>query len=71
MLVIVLLLVIAALYLFASRLNKEPSDATANQIISETSAQQTVEPVTNTSDDMSSIESDLNASTNGLDNQNF
>ncbi len=76
-LVIVLVLVIAALYLFASRINQQsaPIDAAAstNTAPQQTTASQSqsVQPVTNNSDDIQSIQADLNASTNGVDSQNF
>ncbi len=64
-LIIVLILIIASLYMFASRVTQEPvpmddSEPTAS-----------VEPVTNTSDEVSDIEADLDAATNGLEDQNF
>ena len=80
-LVIVIVLIAAAIYLFASRVNKEqpvPSttamtnDTTPNDVPDNSAAvQQSVAPVTNTSDDVNTIQADLNASTNGLDGQNF
>lgn len=74
-LIIILVLIIGALYLFASRINQEqvPADSTvaassaSNSTLSDTS----VQAVTNTSDDVGSLEADLNASTKGLDGQNF
>ena len=70
-LIIVLILIIAALYMFASRLNQQQAlngdgtmglnDATTTQ----------VQPVTNKSDDVNSIQADLNTSTKGLDAQNY
>lgn len=76
-LVIVLILIIAALYVFASRINQQsmPYDnATADEASnanSTTQTPQTVEPITGNSDDVSSLQSDLNASTKGVDSQNF
>lgn len=76
-LIIVLILIIGALYLFASRINQEqvPVDTTvAENNLNNTAAAtvpQTVQPVTNNADDVNSLQADLNASTNGLDNQNF
>ena len=72
-LVIVLVLIIAALYLFASKVSQrtgadQMTDPTMNEQATDT---QTVQPVTNNSDDLNSIQTDLNASTNGVDNQNF
>ncbi len=62
-LIIVLVLIIAALYLFASKVNQPaiPTDATV--------AGQNAAP--NTPADISSLQSDLNNATNGLDKQNF
>ena len=73
-LIIVLILVIGALYLFASRINQQ--QAPVNTSVANTSAQtsastQSVQPVTNTSDDVNALQADLNVSTAGLDNQNF
>jgi flagellar basal body-associated protein FliL len=75
-LIIVLILVIGALYLFASSINREqaPVDnsmANTNGAPAESVEPQTVAPVTNTSDEIEAIESDLNSSTNGLDNSNY
>lgn len=70
-LTIVLVLIIAALYLFAASLNKPPIDADMGTPASMTTEVQSVAPVTNTSDDVTSIEADLNASTDGLDSSNF
>ena len=79
-LVIVLILIIAALYLFASRINQpaipDDNDVTAGDLdgkVATTTAASTttVQPVTNTSTDVKSLQSDLNDSTKGLDNQNF
>jgi HAMP domain-containing protein len=68
-LVIVLILIIAALYLFASRVNQEPTPSDSSSDAAAVS--QTVEPITGTADDASSLEADLNRATQGLDNQNF
>lgn len=83
-LIIVLILIVGALYLFASRINKEqaPTDSSvaANASLSTSQQPQTnaaavenqsVQPVNNKADDVNSLQTDLNASTNGLDNQNF
>ena len=80
-LVIVLILIIAALYLFASKINQPaiPDDnavsagnldgtATANN---DSQAPAAVQPTTGTSTDIQSLQNDLDNSTNGLDNQNF
>ena len=76
-LVIVLILIIAALYLFAARINQpaiptDDSTATSDEAPADSSAaEQSVPAVTGTSTDTASLKSDLNASTAGLDNQNF
>lgn len=71
-LVVVLILIIGAIYLFASRVNQQvPSDTNIADNSLTSSQPETVTPVTNKADDINSIEADLNASTNGLDNQNF
>ena len=64
-LVIVLILIIGALYLFASKINQQSNPTGANQ------AQQSVQAITNKSDDINDLQADLNAATQGLDNQNF
>ena len=80
-LVIVLILIIAALYLFASRINQPaiPDDnaVTAGNLDGTLTANNpapaatAVEPTTGTSTDVQSLQNDLNNSTNGLDGQNF
>jgi cytoskeletal protein RodZ len=70
-LVIVLILIIGALYIFASRVS-QPTVPTDNV----TAAKQTpsdgaVQPATGGSDDVTSLSKDLNTSTTGLDKQNF
>ncbi len=79
-LIIVVILVIAAIYLFAGRINKTPAPtsdtAMQNSLIQSNSqdqaaAQSSVQTTTNNSDDVSSLEADLNTSTNGLDGNNF
>ncbi len=64
-LAVVLILIIGALYLFASSSNKNavPTDA---DLVAET-----VQPVTSTSDDVQDLDADLNASINGIDQQSF
>lgn len=63
-LIIVLVLIIAALYVFASKVNQPaiPTDAS----VGETS---NVQP--NSPQDIQSLQDELNQSTDGLDNQNF
>jgi len=60
-LLIVLVLIIAALYIFAARMN-QPAIPTDNSVPAAAAAN---------TNDVSSLSNDLNASTNGLDNQNF
>ena len=64
-LVITLVLIIAALYIFASSLNQQavPTD--------DVTAAASVQPITNNSTDVQSLQNDLDNSTTGLDNQNF
>jgi len=75
-LVIVLILIIAALYVFASRLNQQavPTDESTaptvdNNYATTTSTQ--VQPVSSKADDVKSLQADLNVSTYGVDSQNF
>jgi len=70
-LVIVLILIIGALYLFASRLNQNGDVSDTMTDSDYATSAPTVQPVTNQSDDVNSMNADLNASTKGLDNQNF
>ena len=71
-LVIVLVLIIAALYIFASRLNEQtlPSDAT-NDISEDSTTTAVVQPITSKATDVKSLQSDLDDSTKGLDQQSF
>ena len=64
-LVIVLILIIGALYIFASRMNQQvlPSDATTDTTTG------VVKPVTNTADDVNSLKNDLDSSASGLNGQ--
>ncbi|MBP6858928.1 MAG: hypothetical protein KBC33_03830 [Candidatus Pacebacteria bacterium] len=61
---VVLILIIGALYMFASRMDEPMDDASAPRA-------ETVQPVTSTSDDIDDIEADLDMSIDGLDSQNF
>ncbi len=79
-LVIVLVLIVAALYLVASRIGQQSAPVDQTSASRETinpsadqqsNAGQSVQPVTNNSDDVTSIQADLNASTNGMDSQSF
>jgi hypothetical protein len=76
-LIIVLVLIIAALYLFASRINQQtlPVNTPITDMSlpndNEATVTQSVQSITNTSDDVQSLQDDLNTSTNGLDTQNF
>ncbi len=64
-LVIVLILIIGALYIFASRMNQQtlPADITID------TTTRTVKEITNTSDDINSLNNDLNSSAGGLEGQ--
>ena len=73
-LVIVLILIIAALYFFAVKINQQGTTdgmTAADSDASSSAQDQTVQPVTNQSDDVNSMNADLNTSTKGLDSQNF
>lgn len=65
-LIIVLVLIIAALYLFASKVNQPaiPTDATVGQGATTTAP-------ANSPADIQSLQNDLNGATTGLDKQNF
>lgn len=70
-LIIVLVLIFAALYLFATKLN-QPALPTDGSSTADTIQQdETVSSINNSSDDTSSIQLDLKASVNGVDSQNF
>lgn len=62
-LIIVLILIIVALYLFASKVNPPATP-------SDTATEQTGTAVT-TQTDVQNLQNDLNNATNGLDQQNF
>ena len=70
-LAVVLVLIIAALYIFSSAMNTDaiPSDMLAAD--ENAMPAETIRPITNTADDTASIEADLDASVQGLDSQNF
>jgi flagellar basal body-associated protein FliL len=59
-LAIVLILIIGALYLFASNMGSNTN-----------SPAETVEPITNTSDEVTDIDADLNSAIEGIDAQTF
>ncbi len=69
-LVIVLVLVIAALYIFAAQSTVDPIPDDS-MMTDEQTAPAEVQPITNTSDDIMDIQADLDASIDGLDDQNF
>lgn len=86
--VIVIILVAAGLYIFASQMNKQqppttttPANLDINTQVRASQQSQaqdqtpapspTIAPVTSKSTDVNSLQADLNASTNGLDGQNF
>ena len=66
-LVIVLILIIGALYIFASRVSQQtlPSDA----LTPATTTQ--VKVITNKADDVKSLQNDLDSATDGLNAQSF
>ena len=75
-LVIVLILIIAALYLFASRINQQsnPIDDSGTAVVENvptTATTTSISPVTGTATDATSLQNDLNSATKGLDSQNF
>ncbi|MFA6315134.1 MAG: hypothetical protein WC648_02085 [Candidatus Paceibacterota bacterium] len=69
-LVVVLIVVIGALYLLASKINKE-SVPSENSTYSQVESASDVPTVTNPSDEVMDIQQDLEVSTSGLDEQNF
>jgi uncharacterized protein YxeA len=75
-LIIVLVLVIAALYIFASRLSENgtgayiDSDTSASSLVDDTTIVD-IPTITNTSDDPESLLKDLESATNGLESNNF
>ncbi len=76
-LVIVLVLVIIGLYMFATKINKAdtvntPASAQQTTEVTTTPTQTSgVQSVTNTSDEVDSLQKDLNDSTKGLEDQNL
>lgn len=64
-LAVVLILIIGALYLFASGINKTPT------LEQEADVQEIVQPITNTSDEVQTLDADLNAAIEGIDVQTF
>lgn len=74
-LVIVLVLVVAALYLFAGNSNRSidtmMEDKSTMMVDDVNQTTQSVQPVTNTADDVTSLEADLDSALEGLDSQNF
>lgn len=78
--VVILIIVIAIISIFASRINKQDTvpaiqtntvENTGNNVDQSASATISVQPITNNSDDVQSLQNDLNVSTNGVDEQNF
>lgn len=71
-LIIVFILIIAALYVFASRLNQvaTPNNTMMNKQNS-MMYEASVKAVTNTSDEPSDLQKDLDRSDDGLDQNNF
>ncbi len=79
-LVIVIFLIIAALYSFGLHLKQSvlsiptTSESTSTSLsigTSSSSFTSNIKVITNTADDPQSLQNDLNASTNGVDRQNF
>jgi hypothetical protein len=71
-LVVIILVVIAALYLFGSYMNKQPASTSLNaNNIDAAIADETVPTVTNTADDPQSLQNDLDTATAGVDTQTF
>jgi len=74
---IVIVIVIAAiLYFMGSNSNKQApmptiNSALATQQADVSQASTSVQPITNTADDVQSLQDDLNNSTAGIDSQNF
>ncbi len=79
--VVLVLIIVAVIYLFASRSNMQQQVPVDNAIASQLPAaatqginnenSQTVQPIMNTTDDLQSLQNDLNNSTAGIDTQNF
>ena len=69
-LVIVLVLIIGAIYLFASNINQN-SGANSSTSLQTPSQTQTQQVPAMRNDDVSSLQTDLNASTNGVSNDSF
>jgi uncharacterized protein YpmB len=62
--VIIVIIIALALYFFASKSNNQQTPVDNSSVAA-------VQPITNTSDDIQSIQNDLNNSTKGIDSQNF
>lgn len=69
--IIVLIVIIAAIYIFASQTGQSGQPTNPESSTNPAAAVESVKPITNTSDDTSSLQNDLNQSTSGLDNQNI
>lgn len=67
-LIIVLVLIIAALYVFASKINT-PADTTDAAAAADQTTLTVVKPTTNTSTDVKDLQNDLNSATDGLNTQ--
>ena len=70
-LVVILILILGALYLFASKSDSPSVPGDDYDAVPLRNDEQAVQPITNDADDISSIEADLDASVEGLDEQNF
>ena len=74
--VILVVIIAAILYFVGANFNKQapPSNdnsSVATQQADVSQAVSSVQPITNTSDDVQSLQNDLNNSTTGVDSQNF
>jgi uncharacterized membrane protein YjfL (UPF0719 family) len=74
--VTIIVIIALALYLFASKSNNQqliPNDnsSVATEQSSAGKSSGSIQTITNTSDDVQSIQNDLNNSTIGIDSQNF
>ncbi len=74
--VIIVVIIAAVLYFVGSNSNKpvpstSDNSSVATQQADVNQAVSSVQPITNTSDDVQSLQNDLNNSTTGIDGQNF
>ena len=76
--VVIVIIIAVILYFVGSNSNKQPivstdtsSVATQQSAVDQSNQPQTVQTVTNTNDDVQSLQNDLSSSTAGVDSQNF